>query len=243
MRTSMPRALYSSGLPWVPGTRIMSPKAVKITFGSCGDGEAVVDSAHGQHADRAAGTMNQFDVRRQQILQAEAIDGVGVAAAHFHEAVVALGIGQAADLLGGFRDHAGFAEFVDKFHVRLCRSRPYPCTSSMAASLFAEHGQHAHLIERSVFADLAHGEADVDQHPVAGFGGIVRSSPISICAPHADHFDQGAISFFREQLNDFCRNCEAHMYLNYFLLSSRDDVERAFQLVLHFERSAGHEPA
>ena len=34
MRTSMPRALCSSGLPSVPGTRIMSPNAAKITFGS-----------------------------------------------------------------------------------------------------------------------------------------------------------------------------------------------------------------
>ena len=35
MRTSIPRALCSSGLPWVPGTRIMSPKAAKITSGFC----------------------------------------------------------------------------------------------------------------------------------------------------------------------------------------------------------------
>ena len=73
----------------VPGTRIMSPNAVKMTSRILGDGKAVVDPAHGQHAHRTARTVHQFDVRRQQILQAEAIDGVGVAAAHFHEAVMA----------------------------------------------------------------------------------------------------------------------------------------------------------
>ena len=35
MRISVPRALCSSGLPWVPGTRITSPKAVKIAPWSC----------------------------------------------------------------------------------------------------------------------------------------------------------------------------------------------------------------
>ena len=89
MRTSAPRALCSSGLPCAPGTRIMSPKAVKTTVGIGEHGEAVVDAAHRQHADRAARAVHQFDVRREQVLQSEAIDGVGVAAAHFHEAVMA----------------------------------------------------------------------------------------------------------------------------------------------------------
>ena len=62
MRTSAPRALCSSGLPFVPGTRIMSPNAVKITSGSSGDREAVVDAAHRQHAHRAAGAVDQFDI-------------------------------------------------------------------------------------------------------------------------------------------------------------------------------------
>ena len=34
MRTSAPAALASSRLPFEPGTRIMSPKQVKITSGS-----------------------------------------------------------------------------------------------------------------------------------------------------------------------------------------------------------------
>ena len=40
----------------------------------------------GKHANRAPGPVNQLDIGGQQIFQAEAVDGVRVAAAHFHEA-------------------------------------------------------------------------------------------------------------------------------------------------------------
>ena len=55
-------------------------------------------------------------IGRQQILQAEAVDRVGVAAAHFHEAIVPLRIGQPADLVGGPGDQFRFAKLVDKSH-------------------------------------------------------------------------------------------------------------------------------
>ena len=90
-------------------------------------GQAVVDAAHGQHADRAAGTVDQFDVGRQQILQAEAVDGVGVAAAHLHEAVVPAGVGQAADLLGGLGDQLGLAKLIDESHGK---ERSFGCGCS-----------------------------------------------------------------------------------------------------------------
>ena len=89
MRTShAARLVFERAARASPGTRIMSPNAVKITFGSLRHGEAVVDAAHGEHADRAARTVDQFDVVGEQVLQAEAVDGVGVAAADLHEAVV-----------------------------------------------------------------------------------------------------------------------------------------------------------
>ena len=59
--------------------------------------QTIVDAAHGKNANRAARPVNQFDVGREQILQAETINGVGVAAAHFHEAIVAIGIGERAN--------------------------------------------------------------------------------------------------------------------------------------------------
>ena len=117
MRTSMPRALCSSGLPCVPGTRIMSPKAAKMTLGSCAMDKAVVDAAHGQHAHRAAGAVDQLDILRENIFQAEAIDGMGVAAADFHDAVMTIGIGQTPDFFRSLGDDFGFAKFIDKFHV------------------------------------------------------------------------------------------------------------------------------
>ena len=61
--------------------------------------------------------MNQLDIRRKYILQAEAIDRVGVPAANFHQAVVAIGIGEAADFFGGLGDQLGVAEFIDEFHA------------------------------------------------------------------------------------------------------------------------------
>ncbi len=78
--------------------------------------EAIVDPAHRQHAHRAAGAVYQLDIGRQQILQAEAVDGVGVSPAHFHEAIVPAGIGEPTDFLSGFADYLGRTEFVDVFH-------------------------------------------------------------------------------------------------------------------------------
>ena len=95
----------------------MSPKAAKITSGLLRDGQAVVDASHGKHADRTAGTMDQFDIFRKNILQTEAIDGVRVAAADFHEAVVPIGAGQTADLLGRLRNQFGFAKLINKSHA------------------------------------------------------------------------------------------------------------------------------
>ena len=101
----------------------MSPNAVKITSGCSAMDKPVVDSSHGKHADRTTRPVDQFDVGRQQILQAKPVDGVSVSAAYFHEPVVPLGIGQPADLVGGPGDQLGFAKLVDKSHGQSsCRS-------------------------------------------------------------------------------------------------------------------------
>ena len=116
MRTSMPRALCSSGLPCVPGTRIMSPKAAKITSGSCAmDRPSSILPIGSTHTGQP-GPWTSSMFGGQQVLQAEAIDGVRVAAADFHEAVMPAGIGQAADLVGGACDQPGLAKLVDEFH-------------------------------------------------------------------------------------------------------------------------------
>src|SRR6187399_2599651 len=55
--------------------------------------------------------------------------------------------------------------------------------------ILAEHREQPQLLARRLFADEAHGESDVDQHPVA------RSNPFPFeqadvdLAPHFGHFD------------------------------------------------------
>jgi hypothetical protein len=60
--------------------------------------------------------MDQFEVGRQHILQPESINGVCVAPAHFHQAVVAAGISQPPNLLGSPSDNLRIAEFVNVLH-------------------------------------------------------------------------------------------------------------------------------
>lgn len=86
--------------------------------GILGDGEAVVDSAHGENADWATRAVDEFNVGGKKIFQAETVDGVSMAAAHFHDAVVAIGISEPANLRRGFRDELGLAKLVDKLHAQ-----------------------------------------------------------------------------------------------------------------------------
>jgi hypothetical protein len=62
--------------------------------------------------------MDQFNIRRENVLEAEAIDSMRMSAAHFHDAIVARGIGQPANLFRSFGDQFRVAEFVHISHVR-----------------------------------------------------------------------------------------------------------------------------
>ena len=55
----------------------------------------------------------------QHIFQAEAVDGVSVAAANLHDAVVPAGIREAMNLFGSFGDQFWISEFVYISHVNL----------------------------------------------------------------------------------------------------------------------------
>ena len=50
-----------------------------------GDRDGLVDHFERRDADRAAGAVHQFDLRRQQFVDAVAHQGVGLAAADFHQ--------------------------------------------------------------------------------------------------------------------------------------------------------------
>ena len=71
-----------------------------------------------------------------------------VAAANFHDAIVPLGIDEAANFFGRLVDYVGITELIDEFHNCLAIERaayeglgssasssPYPRTSCMACSL------------------------------------------------------------------------------------------------------------
>src|SRR5579863_1730133 len=60
--------------------------------------------------------MHQLDVFRQNVLEAEPVDGMRVPAAHLHDPVVTLRISQAADFARHLPDHLGVAKLVDVFH-------------------------------------------------------------------------------------------------------------------------------
>ena len=98
-----------------PGTRIMSPNEVKMTPGRLGDGDGVVDPAHRDDAHRAAGPVHQLDVLGQDVLDAVAVDGVGVAAAHLHELEVVVA-GQVGDVGDEGARRGRVAVLVDEPH-------------------------------------------------------------------------------------------------------------------------------
>ena len=108
-----------------PGTRDPHhvPEGGEDDIRLLSDGETVVDSAHGEHANRATWPVNELDIGWQQILQAKAINSVSVSSAHFHDAIVTVSISQPTDFRGSPGNHLGFAKFIDKLHD--C-SNPYP---------------------------------------------------------------------------------------------------------------------
>ncbi len=124
-----------------PGTRIMSPKQVKMTSGSCGERDAVVDAAHRDHAHGAARAVDELDVLGQEVVDPVLVDRVGVPAAHLHDLVVAARLDRRQDLAGDGPAELGVAELVDELHAG------------------------------TVLVEAREGDARVDEHEVAGRDG------------------------------------------------------------------------
>ena len=133
MRMSAPSAFASSSVPSPPGTRIMSPKQVKIDVRLHRHRDPVVDPAHRDDADRTARAVDELDVLRQEIVDAVLVDRVRVAAADLHHLVVAAGLDDAHDLAGEDPAELRVAELVDELHAAAPSSRAIAvpaCTSS-----------------------------------------------------------------------------------------------------------------
>ena len=79
-----------------------------------GDGHRLVDDLDGRDAHRAARAVDQRDLARQHLVEREADDGVGLAAADLHDVPRPRGGG--ADGGGQPPDGFGIAVFVDVFH-------------------------------------------------------------------------------------------------------------------------------
>jgi hypothetical protein len=79
--------------------------------------DAVVDAAHRDDADRAAGAVHQLDVGRQQVVDAVLVDRVRVAAADLHHLVVTARLDRRQDLTGHGAAQLGVAELVDELQA------------------------------------------------------------------------------------------------------------------------------
>ena len=117
MRTSAPRAFASSSEPRPPGTRSMSPKVASVTSGLLGERDRVVDAAHRDHADGAAGPVDELDLGRQQVLEPVAVDRVRVPAADLHDPHRLARLDERRDLGREPARELGRAVLVDVLHA------------------------------------------------------------------------------------------------------------------------------
>src|SRR5207249_1823 len=74
-----------------------------------------IDQLKRSDADRAAGAMEEFDLRRQKFVNAIADDGMRLPATDFHQRPLVLD--GAADRFGQFEHCLGVAIFVEVLHV------------------------------------------------------------------------------------------------------------------------------
>ncbi len=86
--------------------------------GLLGEGDRVVDAPHRDHADGAAGAVDELDLGRQQVLEAVAVDRVRVTAAHLHHAPGLAGRHEPRDLGGEPPRQLRRAVLVDVLHAR-----------------------------------------------------------------------------------------------------------------------------
>src|ERR1700688_2990154 len=67
-----------------------------------------------------------------------------------------------------------------------------------------------HLVKSLFFADFAHGEANVDEHPIARLGLILLQQSQVHSSPHAHHINQRGVRSVGSNLYNLPRYCQAH---------------------------------
>ncbi len=82
-----------------------------------GHGDRLIDTGHGQDAHRAARAVDEAQIGRHQVLDAIAEDGVGVASAELHQAVLARRLGLGGNGVRQAAREPLVAEFVDVLHA------------------------------------------------------------------------------------------------------------------------------
>jgi hypothetical protein len=88
--------------------------------------DPVVDASHRNHAHRAARTVHELDVGREQVVDPVLVDRVGVPAADLHELVMAAGLHLRQDLPSDHLAKLRIAELVDESH------RAFPARAAIA---------------------------------------------------------------------------------------------------------------
>src|ERR1700722_14562447 len=130
-----------------------------------------------------------------------------------------LRVGQPADFFRRLHDQFWVSKFVHEFHVRspeLSNSLLLHVFQTVAANLFdrrfafSQHLQGMHLVESLFFADFAHGEANVDEHPITGLGLILLQQSQVHFSSHAHHINQRGVRSVGSNLYNLPRYCQAH---------------------------------
>jgi len=129
-------------------------------------------------------------------------------------------ISEPSNLLGSSCDQLGFAKFVYKSHLEL-RSNNAQSESIWFLTLqiiktitvyffqcriaFSEHAKSIHLVEGVLFADLAHGKTDVDQHPVSQDGPVILQQSKIYSSSDSHHINEGSLLILGRDLDDLSR--------------------------------------
>ena len=125
-----PRPSPRADVPCDPGTRIMSPKQVKITPGSCARAMPSSTRPIGITHTGQPGPWTSSTFSGQQVVDAVLVDRVRVAAADLHHLVVAARLDDREDLAGQRAAQLRVAELVDVLQAAPLPIAVPACTSS-----------------------------------------------------------------------------------------------------------------